>query len=98
MRRALNTLKKLGTRLILALSLFSFFLIPLALAGCASSELQTHTIYIPVKCDVIMPSRPMQTFDAVIDIINILKYSEEIETKLKFCTQGTIPANTSEPL
>ena len=72
---------------LLAISLL-FFL------GCARSEPQiiTRTVYepvpYPVPCKVDKPARPARDGDVLIDTLNILEYTERLETLLWACTGG----------
>lgn len=57
------------------------------LFGCSHKQPQVVYKYVsvPVKCDVVIPSKPQYTGDIIKDNINILKYSDILLLNLKKC-------------
>lgn len=68
--------------LILMFSLLAFLL-----SGCSTKEvIVTQDVYIPIKCDVDVPERPIQK-EYVNDVINIIEYVEKLETVVDVCVK-----------
>lgn len=57
------------------------------LNGCAKRIVYKET-YIPIKCDVQMPTRPSLSGDLVSDFAKALQHSEILEKDLEFCVKG----------
>lgn len=66
--------------------LFCIFYIA-TLKGCAKRVVYRET-YIPIKCDVEIPTRPSLSGDLVSDYSKALQYSETLEKDLEFCVKG----------
>lgn len=70
-----------------------FFFLSLVLFGCSAKEQVVYRqdiqeVYIPVRCKVDVPKKPIPTGDTVKDNINIISYSKEVEQALKACNKG----------
>lgn len=59
----------------------------IALNGCAKRVVYKET-YIPIKCDVQIPTRPSLSGDLVSDFVKALEHSELLERDLTFCVNG----------
>lgn len=59
----------------------------LSVTGCAS---KTQLVYVPVKCEIVQPVRPIKSDNVVKDIVNILKYTELLEFNLNSCVNNGI--------
>lgn len=57
------------------------------LNGCAKRVVYKET-YIPIKCDVQIPTRPSLSGDLVSDFAKALEHSELLERDLRFCING----------
>lgn len=79
---------KLANRKLLLSSLFVIFAI--LLTGCASTRVEYVEKKIPVKCDVKKAQLPAYTGDMLVDVPNILIYTEIIEGDIDFCIEGKI--------
>lgn len=55
------------------------------LVGCATKK---ELVYIPTKCEVDVPKAPKYTKGKSEDkaVVEILKYTEQLEKIVKFCT------------
>lgn len=58
------------------------------LQGCAKRVIYKD-VYIPTKCDIAMPVKPILKGDLLIDIAQSLEYSEILERDLIFCIGNT---------
>lgn len=60
------------------------------LGGC-SRYAQKEAVYIPAKCDIQMPAKPYprDNQSTAQRVGEILIYTEQLESGLKFCTQET---------
>lgn len=72
-----------------------FSIIIFLLVGCSSTISIPEKVYIPIKCNVDIPTRPTQVSNnekdyvgIVRDVQNILIYTETLESKLNFCVKG----------
>ena len=70
-----------------------FFFLALFLFGCSAKDKVIYKqnikeVYIPVRCDVKMPNRPVHSGSTVKDNINIISYTLEVEQALKACIKG----------
>lgn len=68
-------------------SVFCFFYI-VTFKGCADKRVVYRETYIPIKCDVEIPTRPSLSGDLVIDYSKALQHSETLEKDLEFCVKG----------
>lgn len=75
---------ELDTIIIVILAVLAVFLI----VGCADK--QKEAVYIPTKCKVDMPKKPIQRDSTSQSVIEILQYSELLEKDLDFCVNGKI--------
>lgn len=66
--------------------LIGIFLL-LAISGCAASE---QVVYIPIKCNIEAPKKPIKAQNTFENIQNILIYTEALELALDFCINGNI--------
>lgn len=72
----------------LVLSILCLFFI---LNACADPIVRTQNVYVPIKCDIPMPSKkPIPTTLTQIDLaIYLVKsniiYTKQLESALKFC-------------
>ena len=55
--------------------------------GCADK--QKEAVYIPTKCKIAMPKKPMPQDSTSKSVIEVLKYSEALEKDLEFCVNGS---------
>ncbi len=54
--------------------------------GCAKKIIYKQ-VKIPVKCDVVLPTRPSEHLEGLEYLKELLIYAELLEKDLKFCTQ-----------
>lgn len=66
-----------------------FVIFGIALTGCSTSQVEYVEKKVPVKCEVKKTQLPAYADDPLVDVPNILIYTEVIEEDLRFCTQGT---------
>lgn len=71
------------TILIVIFAIIALFLI----VGCADK--QKEAVYIPTKCKIAMPKKPMPQDSTSQSVIEVLKYSEALEKDLEFCVNGS---------
>lgn len=71
------------TILIVIFAIIALFLI----VGCADK--QKEAVYIPTKCKITMPQKPMPKDSTSKSVIEVLKYSESLEKDLEFCVNGS---------
>lgn len=69
-------------------SLFVIFAI--LLTGCAATRVEYVEKKVPVRCDVKKAQLPPYTGDVLVDVPNILIYTEIIEGDVDFCIEGKI--------
>lgn len=58
--------------------------LPFLLSSCATT-LTTQEVFIPTKCAITPPPKPIYTGDVQKDLKNILIYDEMIQRDLSFC-------------
>lgn len=68
------------TILIVIFAIIALF----SLVGCADK--QKEAVFIPTKCKITMPKKPMPQDSPSKSVIEILKYTELLERDLEFCT------------
>lgn len=72
----------------IALYVLFFMFIVIILSACAP-RVEYKQVLIPTKCEIQMPTRP--TFSdsfAPYNIRDLLIYTQELESALKFCTKN----------
>lgn len=67
--------------IVISMIVIIFFML-----GCA--EKQKEAVYIPTKCKIAMPKKPMPQDSTSKSVIEVLKYSEALEKDLEFCVNG----------
>lgn len=65
--------------IVMSMIIIIFFML-----GCADK--QKEAVYIPTKCKITMPKKPMPQDSPSKSVIEILKYTELLERDLEFCT------------
>lgn len=55
-------------------------------AGPGQTEYIYKDVYVPVRCQIIKPVRPVYQPDPVTATVEILEYTETLETLLNICT------------
>ena len=65
--------------IVMSMIIIIFFML-----GCADK--QKEAVYIPTKCKITMPQKPMPQDSPSKSVIEILKYTELLERDLEFCT------------
>ncbi len=68
------------------MSVFLACLVGFAFLGCAKKIIYQQ-VKIPVKCDVVLPTRPSENLKGLEYLKELLIYTELLEKDLKFCTQ-----------
>lgn len=68
-------------------SVFCIFYIA-TFKGCADKRVVYRETYIPIKCDVEIPTRPSLSGNLVSDYSKALQHSETLEKDLEFCVKG----------
>ena len=67
------------------------FCVAFTVSSCAPRTV-TKTEYVevkvPVRCSVTIPPRPPYNPNPVMGVIDVLEYTEKLETLLKICTGG----------
>ncbi|RVZ82416.1 hypothetical protein EC595_04755 [Helicobacter pylori] len=64
----------------------------LALVFCFSfnacaKKIIYHEVKVPIKCDILIPTRPSEHLEALEYLRALLIYTETLENDLKFCTK-----------
>ena len=67
-------------------SIFCVFYI-LTFKGCAKKVVYKD-VYVPIKCNVEMPLKPVLSGNLINDFASALKHSEMLEKDLNFCIKG----------
>ncbi|GAA8239284.1 hypothetical protein HpKG61_06690 [Helicobacter pylori] len=70
--------------------LFLAFVLSVSFNACAKKVIYRE-VKVPVKCDIIMPSRPSEHLEALEYLKALLIYTETLENDLKFCTKNNNP-------
>lgn len=65
--------------IVMSMIIIIFFML-----GCADK--QKEAVFIPTKCKITMPQKPMPQDSPSKSVIEILKYTELLERDLEFCT------------
>ncbi|WP_240446417.1 hypothetical protein [Helicobacter pylori] len=68
------------------LSVFLACFFSFAFLGCAKKIIYQQ-VKIPVKCDIVLPSRPSERLEGLEYLKELLIYTELLEKDLNFCTQ-----------
>lgn len=68
--------------IVMSMIIIIFFML-----GCADK--QKEAVYIPTKCKITMPQKPMPQDSPSKSVIEILKYTELLERDLEFCVNGS---------
>lgn len=66
-----------------------FVMLAIFITGCAAATTEYVEKKVPVKCEVKKTQLPAYADDPLVDVPNILIYTEVIEEDLRFCTSGT---------
>lgn len=80
--------KKELIRLLIVITVLIFTAV--YMPGCTNQpEVVYRTVYkdvlVPVKCDITLPIRPIQTDSPVLNTLNIIEYTQTMEIALKAC-------------
>lgn len=70
----------------LKISIFIFLFI--LFTGCSKNISTPNEVYIPVKCKITLPERPIQSSSYLEDILNILAYTEKLEKVIERCVEN----------
>lgn len=68
--------------IVMSMIIIIFFML-----GCADK--QKEAVYIPTKCKITMPQKPIPQDSPSKSVIEILKYTELLERDLEFCVNGS---------
>jgi len=52
------------------------------------TKVEYRDVKVPVRCEVHIPPRPAYNDDTVMGIVDILEYTEMLETLLRVCVEG----------
>ncbi|WP_100979476.1 hypothetical protein [Helicobacter pylori] len=66
--------------------LFLACVISVSFSACAKKVIYRE-VKVPIKCDILMPSRPSEHLEALEYLKALLIYTETLENDLKFCTK-----------
>ncbi|WP_100951405.1 hypothetical protein [Helicobacter pylori] len=66
--------------------LFLAFVLSVSFNACAKKVIYQE-VKVPIKCDILMPSRPSEHLEALEYLKALLIYTETLENDLKFCTK-----------
>ncbi len=66
--------------------LFLAFVVSVSFTACAKKVIYRE-VKIPVKCDILIPTRPSEHLEALEYLRALLIYTETLENDLKFCTK-----------
>ncbi|MFP6109468.1 hypothetical protein ACLGA6_03185 [Helicobacter pylori] len=66
---------------------FLAFVCSVCFSACAKKIIYKE-VKIPVKCDIIIPTRPSEHLEALEYLQALLIYTEMLENDLKFCTKN----------
>lgn len=76
------------------LFILSTLFLSLTLSACADPIIRTQNVYVPIKCDIKFPTKPIApTILNKIDLAmwltkNTMIYTKKLEDALKFCIGG----------
>ncbi|WP_101021836.1 hypothetical protein [Helicobacter pylori] len=65
---------------------FLVLVFSVSFSACAKKVIY-HEVKVPIKCDILMPSRPSAHLEALEYLRALLIYTETLENDLKFCTK-----------
>lgn len=71
------------------INILIIFFISFIIIGCSTKTEYKH-IYIPTKCEIDMPKKPIYKDDEVLFARDLTIYSLLLECKLHFCLTGEI--------
>ncbi|MGL2681319.1 hypothetical protein ACQJ67_00525 [Helicobacter pylori] len=66
--------------------LFLAFVVSVSFNACAKKVIY-HEVKVPIKCDILMPTRPSAHLEALEYLRALLIYTETLENDLRFCTK-----------
>ncbi|KNX47680.1 hypothetical protein [Helicobacter pylori] len=70
--------------------LFLACVISVSFNSCAKRVIYKE-VKVPIKCDILMPSRPSEHLESLEYLRALLIYTETLENDLKFCTKNNNP-------
>ncbi|GAA8041977.1 hypothetical protein TH0464_08190 [Helicobacter pylori] len=70
--------------------LFLAFVLIVSFSACAKKIIYRE-VKVPIKCDILMPTRPSEHLEALEYLKALLIYTETLENDLKFCTKNNNP-------
>ncbi|GAA7822374.1 hypothetical protein HpMS150_11730 [Helicobacter pylori] len=70
--------------------LFLAFVLIVSFSACAKKIIYREA-KVPIKCDILMPTRPSEHLEALEYLQALLIYTETLENDLKFCTKNNNP-------
>lgn len=72
------------------LSKITFFVgLILGLSSCSvsSGTIQYKEVKVPVACEIQIPARPVMTDDTVVNTIELITFTKDLEQLLKVCVK-----------
>ncbi|WP_120861371.1 hypothetical protein [Helicobacter pylori] len=66
---------------------FLAFVLIVSFSACAKKVIYKE-VKVPIKCDIIIPTRPSEHLEALEYLRALLIYTETLENDLKFCTKN----------
>ncbi|WP_187854310.1 hypothetical protein [Helicobacter pylori] len=67
--------------------LFLAFVLSVSFSACAKKVIYKK-VKVPIKCDIIIPTRPSEHLEALEYLRALLIYTETLENDLNFCTKN----------
>jgi len=52
------------------------------------TKIEYRDVKVPVRCNVSIPPRPAYRGDPTMGVVDMLEYTERLETLLKVCAKG----------
>jgi hypothetical protein len=85
-------MSKSNFRLLFRIGVLLFYLT--IITACASPQVVYKTIYqdvyVPVRCDISTPTKPAKADNAVLQVIDLITYTHELESALQVCTEEVV--------
>lgn len=66
---------------------FTGLIIGLSSCSVSSGTIQYKEVKVPVKCQVEIPKRPAMTDDTVVNTIELITFTKDLEELLKVCVE-----------
>jgi len=71
---------------LIRISVILFYLVGItACSGAVQERVIYQDVYIPVKCEIASPERPVFAGQAAVMVADLITYARELESVIKIC-------------